>query len=66
MLLRATHNRGTTDTLYTVDDVIGPFAKQSLSAHIGLTRNFQFWSRDPMGAGAAFKLSDAVSVSMGP
>jgi len=36
-------------------------AKHSLGNFVGQTRNFQHWYRDPMGGGAAFNTSNAIS-----
>ena len=41
-------------------------AKHSFSAFANSTRNFQYWFRDPMGGGAAFNTSNAVSVPLLP
>jgi hypothetical protein len=38
----------------------------SLAAYVGSTRNFQYWFRDPVGGGAAFNTSDAVSLAILP
>ncbi len=48
---------------YTYDNSDG---QHDLSAHIGSTRHFQHWFRDPMGGGAAFNTSNATSVSIAP
>ncbi len=40
--------------------------KHSLGAYVGSTRNFQFWFRDPAAGGAAFNLSNAVSITIQP
>ena len=39
---------------------------RSLSNHIGQTRNFQHWFRDPMGGGAQFNLSNGLSLTILP
>ena len=41
-------------------------AKRDLSAFIGTNRNFQHWFRDPMGGGALFNLSNAISIDILP
>ena len=41
-------------------------SQHSLAAFIGTTRNFQHWFRDPMGGGAFFNLSNAMSISITP
>ncbi len=41
-------------------------AKHSLAAFIGMTRNFQHWFRDPMGGGALFNTSNAMSITIQP
>ena len=41
-------------------------AKHSLSAFIGSTQNFQYWFRDPMGGGALFNTSNAISIAVLP
>ena len=48
---------------YTYDN---SHIKRDLSAHIGTTRRFQHWFRDPMGGGAQFNLSNAVSLNILP
>ena len=40
--------------------------KRDLSAYIGTNRKFQFWHRDPMGGGAQFNSSFAVSIDILP
>ena len=40
--------------------------KRDLSAHVGSTRNFQFWYRDPMAGGAVFNTSNALAVPILP
>ncbi len=40
--------------------------KHSLGAYVGSMRNFQFWFRDPMGGGAFFNLSNAISFTVCP
>jgi hypothetical protein len=40
--------------------------KHSLGAFVGSTRNFQYWFRDPMGGGAFFNLSNAMSIAITP
>jgi hypothetical protein len=40
--------------------------KHSLTAHVGSSRNFQHWFRDPMGGGAFFNTTDAVSSDILP
>jgi hypothetical protein len=41
-------------------------AKHDLSAFVGTTRNFQHWFRDPMGGGAFFNTSNAMSIPILP
>jgi hypothetical protein len=41
-------------------------AKHSVSGFVGTTRNFQHWFRDPMGGGAFFNLSNALSIAIAP
>jgi hypothetical protein len=41
-------------------------AQHSLAAFIGATRNFQYWFRDPMGGGAFFNTSNAISILIEP
>jgi hypothetical protein len=41
-------------------------AQHSLAAFVGTTRNFQHWFRDPMGGGAFFNLSNAISIAIAP
>jgi hypothetical protein len=41
-------------------------AKHSVTAFVGSTRNFQHWFRDPMGGGALFNTSNAISISVLP
>jgi hypothetical protein len=41
-------------------------AKHTLSAHVGAPRKFQYWHRDPMGGGAAFNTSNAISIDILP
>ncbi len=41
-------------------------AKHSLTTHIGSTRHFQFWFRDPMGGGALFNTSNGLSIAILP
>ncbi len=41
-------------------------AKHSLASYVGSMRNFQFWFRDPMGGGAFFNLSNAISLTVCP
>ncbi len=41
-------------------------AKHSLAAYVGSTRNFQYWFRDPMGGGASFNTSNAISIVIQP
>ncbi len=41
-------------------------AKHSLAAYVGMTRNFQYWFRDPMGGGAFFNTSNAISIAITP
>jgi hypothetical protein len=48
---------------YTYDNS-GP--KRSLSAFISTTRNFQHWTRDPMGGGAQHNTSNAISIDILP
>jgi hypothetical protein len=47
-----------------------PIGNASLPASgqlsVGMTRNFQFWHRDPAAGGAAFNLSNGVSVTFTP
>ena len=40
--------------------------KRDLSAFIGTNRNFQHWFRDPMGGGAGFNTSNAISIDILP
>ena len=48
---------------YTYDNSI---LKRDLSHHIGSTRHFQHWFRDPMGGGAAFNLSNGIAIGILP
>ena len=48
---------------YTYDNSI---LKKDLSDHIGTTRKFQYWFRDPMGGGSLFNLSNAISIDILP
>ena len=48
---------------YTYDNSI---LKKNLSDWIGTTRNFQYWFRDPMGGGAMFNTSNAISIDILP
>ena len=41
-------------------------AKHSLAGYTGMTRNFQYWFRDPMGGGAFFNTSNAISIAITP
>jgi hypothetical protein len=41
-------------------------AEHSLSAHVGTTRNFQYWFRDPAAGGAFFNTSNAISIAILP
>jgi Tol biopolymer transport system component len=41
-------------------------AKHSLGGFVSTTRNFQHWFRDPMGGGAFFNTSNAVSILIEP
>jgi hypothetical protein len=41
-------------------------AAHSLTAHVGTTRNFQYWFRDPLGFPAFFNTSNAVSIAILP
>ncbi len=41
-------------------------AKHRLGGYIGSTRHFQYWFRDPMGGGALFNTSNAVSITVFP
>lgn len=41
-------------------------AKHELSAFVGTTRHFQYWFRDPLGGGAHFNTSDAISIEILP
>jgi hypothetical protein len=41
-------------------------SKRSLAGHVGSTRNFQYWFRDPMAGGAAFNTSDAIAIGILP
>ncbi len=41
-------------------------AKHSLAAYVGNTRHFQYWFRDPMGGGAFFNTSNAISIAVLP
>jgi hypothetical protein len=58
-VIQATGNVAT----YTYDN---SDAKHSLAAFVGTTRNFQHWFRDPMGGGAFFNLSNAISIAIQP
>jgi len=55
----ATGNRAT----YAYDN---SDAKHSLAAYVGLTRNFQYWFRDPAAPPAAFNTSDAIQLDVKP
>jgi hypothetical protein len=48
---------------YTYDNSTN---KKSLAAHVGTTRNFQYWHRDPMGGGAFFNTSNGITISILP
>jgi hypothetical protein len=48
---------------YTYDNSV---LKKDVSAHIGTTRNFQHWTRDPMGGGALHNTSNAISIDILP
>jgi hypothetical protein len=48
----------------TTYDNSGP--RRSLAAHVGSTRNFQYWYRDPAGGGARFNTSNAVAIDVLP
>jgi hypothetical protein len=48
---------------YTYDNSL---LKKDLSAHIGQTRNFQHWTRDPMGGGAAHNTSNGIAIAIQP
>jgi hypothetical protein len=48
---------------YTYDNSL---LKKDLSAHIGTTRNFQHWTRDPMGGGALHNTSNGISIDILP
>ncbi len=41
-------------------------SKHSLVAFVGMVRNFQHWYRDPMGGGAGFNTSNAISLMIEP
>jgi hypothetical protein len=41
-------------------------AKHSLGGFAGMTRHFQYWFRDPMGGGALFNTSNAISIAILP
>jgi hypothetical protein len=41
-------------------------AKHTLAAPVGAPRKFQYWHRDPMGGGAAFNTSNAISIDILP
>ncbi len=41
-------------------------AKHSLASFVGTTRHFQHWFRDPMGGGALFNTSNAISIAIDP
>jgi hypothetical protein len=41
-------------------------AKHSVASFVGSTRHFQYWFRDPMGGGAAFNTSNAISIGILP
>jgi hypothetical protein len=62
--------RGTTVTAaansatYAYD---GSTARRDLAVHVGTTRHFQFWFRDPMGAGGSgFNTSNALATTVLP
>ncbi len=57
--ISASGNRAT----YTYDNSDG---KHRLGAFAGMTRNFQYWFRDPMGGGALFNTSNAISIAILP
>jgi hypothetical protein len=40
--------------------------EHNLAAFVGTTRNFQYWFRDPMGGGAFFNTSNAISIAILP
>ena len=48
---------------YTYDNSTN---RRDLSAHIGSTRNFQHWYRDPMGGGAQFNTSNGIAIGVLP
>jgi len=41
-------------------------SKHSVAGYVGTTRNFQYWFRDPMGGGAFFNTSNAMSIPIHP
>jgi Tol biopolymer transport system component len=41
-------------------------AKHGLAGFVNTTRNFQYWFRDPMGGGALFNTSSAISIPVLP
>ncbi len=41
-------------------------ARHSVAAFVNTTRHFQYWFRDPMGGGALFNTSNAISIAILP
>jgi hypothetical protein len=41
-------------------------AKHSVAAHVGTTRRFQHWFRDPMAGGTGFNTSNAIAIAILP
>jgi hypothetical protein len=54
---------GSGNASYTVNNTAPPALGKVVE---GSTWNWQFWYRDPMGGGAAFNTSDALSVTFCP
>jgi hypothetical protein len=46
---------------YTYDNSV---PKRSLGTYVGTTRNFQHWTRDPMGGGALHNTSNAIAIDI--